>query len=61
VLDLLVAIVREDALQLGIGAGVHALVVPVDGLELLDQRHDRAVEILGPGRELLDGLVIAFM
>jgi hypothetical protein len=61
VLDLLVAVVREDALQLRIDAGVHALVVPVDGFELLDQRHDGAVKILGCGRELFDRLVIAFM
>lgn len=35
VLDLLGAIVLQDALQLGILAGIHALPVLVDRLELL--------------------------
>jgi hypothetical protein len=44
-LDLLVAVVRENRAKIGIGAGVDALVVPVDRLQLLDQRDDRAMEI----------------
>ena len=43
VLLLLVAIVLEDGAQLGIARRLGALVVPVDGLELLHQRDDGAV------------------
>ena len=56
VLLLLVAIVREQLLQLLIGRGVDTLVVPVDGLELLHYRDDRAVAI--DGRRLEDGLAL---
>ena len=43
VLLLLVAIVLEDGAQLGIAGRLGALVVPVDGLQLLHQRDDGAV------------------
>src|SRR5882757_2332224 len=49
VLLLLVAIVLEDGPQLGIGRGLGALVVPVDGLQLLHQGDDGAVLVDGVG------------
>mgnify|MGYP003694323265 CR=1 FL=1 len=60
-LDLFVTVVRENAAKLRIDTRVDALVVPIDGFQLLDQRDDGAVEIHGLGRELVDGFVIAFM
>ena len=51
VLALLVAVVGEDGLQLGIAGGVDALVVPVDRLQLLLQRGEGAVAVLGLRRE----------
>ena len=39
-------------LSSAIGAGVDALVVPVDRLELFDQRNDGAMEVHGLGGEL---------
>ena len=47
---LLVAVVREDLLELAVAGGVDALVVPIDGLQLLHERDDRAVVVdrLGP-------------
>ena len=48
---LLVAVVRQELLQLLIGGGVNTLVVPVDRLELFHDRDDRAVAIDGLGLE----------
>src|SRR5688572_2502181 len=45
VLDLLVAVVLEDAPELLIGRGLSALVVPVDRLQLLLHRLHRAREV----------------
>ena len=59
VLLLLVAVVREDRLQLRVLAGIGALVVPVDRLEFLHQRDDRAVHVAGLVRQFLDGFVVA--
>src|SRR5262245_17784882 len=42
---LLVTVVRQDLLELLVLRGVDALVVPVDGLQLLAQRRDRAVAV----------------
>jgi hypothetical protein len=47
VLLLLVAVVGEDRAQLVIAGGGDALVVPVDGFELLHDRDDRAMAIDG--------------
>ena len=58
VLDLLVAVVDEDGAQLGVGAGLGALLVPVDRLELLDERDEAAVELLGAPGEPLDRFVV---
>src|SRR5262249_50682346 len=43
VLQLLVGVVQHDRLQLRVLDVVGALAIPVDGLELLDQRGDRIV------------------
>jgi hypothetical protein len=45
VLLLVVPVVGQDRCQLGIARRLDALVVPVDRLQLLDQRLDRAVAI----------------
>jgi hypothetical protein len=50
VLDLFVAVVQQHGLQ---GAGPsrrRALLVPVDGLQLLDERDQRAMQIARPAR-----------
>ena len=51
VLLLLVAVVGEHLGQLGVGGRRDPLVVPVDGLELLHDRHDRPVAVDDVGRE----------
>ena len=58
---LFVAIVSEDGLQLGILAGVDALVVPVDRLELFHQRNDRAMHVAGFVAQFLDRFVVALV
>ena len=60
VLLLLVAIVLEDGAQLGIAGRLGALVVPVDGLQLLHQRDDGAVLVDDLGPELAGVFVQRF-
>jgi hypothetical protein len=54
---LLVAVVRQDCPQLIVVRRVHALVVPVDRLELFHQGNDRAVAVHGLRLEPLDGFM----
>ena len=48
----LVAIVLEDGAELGARGGLGALVVPVDGLQLLHERNDGAMLVDGEGVQL---------
>src|SRR5208282_687932 len=52
VLLLLVAVMREDGAQLLVLGRVHALAIPVDGLELFLQRDERAMPVDRPRLEL---------
>ena len=56
-LDLLIAVVTEDGLELLVLRGIDALLVPVDGLELLHQRGDRAVQVAGLGGQIIESFV----
>ncbi len=47
----LVAIVFEDGAQFGVGGGLGALVVPVDGLRFFHEGNDRAMAIYDLGAE----------
>src|SRR5262245_50218204 len=51
VLLLLVAIVRQDGTELAVLRRVDALIVPIDGFELLAERGVRAVPLDGCRRE----------
>ena len=44
---LFIAIVREQSLEFGIGGGIDALVVPVDGFQFFHERRRRAMTIDG--------------
>ena len=45
-LDLFVTVVQQDGPQGLVLGGVGPLLVPVDGLQLFDQRFDGAMEVL---------------
>ncbi len=60
VLLLLVAVVGEDGGELGVVGGVDALVVPVDRLQLLHDRHDRPMVVDRRRTELAVVLVQPF-
>src|SRR5262249_20789041 len=57
VLLLLVAVVPQDVSQLRVLRGVHPLLVPVDGLQLLHEAHDRPVHLTSRRTEPVLGLV----
>ncbi len=57
VLLLLVPVVGEHGGQVGVVGGLHPLVVPVDGLQLLLDGHDGTMPVDGLGRQSVLGLV----
>jgi hypothetical protein len=60
VLDLFILVVDEHGAEVGVGAGLGALLIPVDRLELLFERDDRAMQILRGLRQKLGRLVEIF-
>ena len=60
VLQLLAGVVAQDRLERGVVAVVRPLAVPVDRLELLDQRGDRVVPIEGLAFQLFTRDMKAF-